>query len=296
VEGMVVKKTIGDYIFDSVNIIILAALAVITAYPFVYVIFASLSSADELTAHSGLLLKPLNLSLAAYKAVLKNPIIYSGYMNTLFIVVVGTAYNIIMTSMGAFVLSRKDFFWRKPITIMIVFTMFFGGGLIPNFLLVKNLGLMDSLWALIIPGAIGTWNLIIMRTAFQGIPDSLVESAHIDGAHDFIILFKIILPLALPTIAVMVLYYGVGHWNAWFGAMIYLRNRELWPLQLALREILISNSTDEMMSGTVAQDRAAIGETIKYATIMVATLPILAAYPFLQKYFVKGVMVGALKG
>lgn len=166
---MVVKKTVGDYIFDSVNIIILAALAVITAYPFVYVIFASLSSADELTAHSGLLLKPLNLSLAAYKAVLKNPIIYSGYMNTLFIVVVGTAYNIIMTSMGAFVLSRKDFFWRKPITIMIVFTMFFGGGLIPNFLLVKNLGLMDSLWALIIPGAIGTWNLIIMRTAFQGI-------------------------------------------------------------------------------------------------------------------------------
>ncbi|WP_240416007.1 carbohydrate ABC transporter permease [Paenibacillus periandrae] len=293
---MVVKKTVGDYIFDSVNLIILAALAVITAYPFVYVIFASLSSADELTAHSGLLLKPLNLSLAAYKAVLKNPIIYSGYMNTLFIVVVGTAYNIIMTSMGAFVLSRKDFFWRKPITIMIVFTMFFGGGLIPNFLLVKNLGLMDSLWALIIPGAIGTWNLIIMRTAFQGIPDSLVESAHIDGAHDFIILFKIILPLALPTIAVMVLYYGVGHWNAWFGAMIYLRNRELWPLQLALREILISNSTDEMMSGTVAQDRAAIGETIKYATIMVATLPILAAYPFLQKYFVKGVMVGALKG
>ncbi|KRF10026.1 sugar ABC transporter permease [Paenibacillus sp. Soil766] len=293
---MVVKRTVGDYIFDSATVIILAALAVITAYPFVYVIFASLSSADELTAHSGLLLKPLNLSLEAYKAVLSNPIIYSGYMNTLFIVVVGTAYNIIMTSMGAFVLSRKDFFWRKPITLMIVFTMFFGGGLIPNFLLVKNLGLMDSLWALIIPGAIGTWNLIIMRTAFQGIPDSLVESAHIDGAHDFIILFKIILPLALPTIAVMVLYYGVGHWNEWFGAMIYLRNRDLWPLQLALREILISNSTDEMMSGTVAQDRAAIGETIKYATIMVATLPILAAYPFLQKYFVKGVMVGALKG
>lgn len=293
---MVVKRTVGDYIFDSVNVLILAALAVITAYPFIYVIFASLSSADELIAHSGLLLKPLNLSLEAYKAVLKNPIIYTGYMNTLFIVVVGTAYNIIMTSMGAFVLSRKDFFWRKPITIMIVFTMFFGGGLIPNFLLVKNLGLMDSLWALIIPGAIGTWNLIIMRTAFQGIPNSLVESAHIDGAHDFIILFKIILPLALPTIAVMVLYYGVGHWNAWFGAMIYLRDRELWPLQLALREILISNSTDEMMSGTVAQDRAAIGETIKYATIMVATLPILVVYPFLQKYFVKGVMVGALKG
>lgn len=293
---MVVKKTIGDYIFDTMNVILLAALAVITAYPFVYVVFASLSSADELTAHTGLLLGPLKFSLDAYKAVLKNPIIYSGYKNTLFIVVVGTAYNIVMTSMGAFVLSRKNFFWRKPITIMIVFTMFFGGGLIPSFLLVKDLGLMNSLWALIIPGAIGTWNLIIMRTAFQAIPESLIESAYLDGAHDFIILFKIIIPLALPTIAVMVLYYGVGHWNAWFSAMIYLRNRELWPLQLALREILISNSTDEMMSGAVAQDRAAIGETIKYATIMVATLPILAAYPFLQKYFVKGVMVGALKG
>lgn len=293
---MVIKRTIGDYIFDLTNYILLAALTLITLYPFLYVIFASLSSADELTAHSGLLLKPLEFSLDAYKAVLKNPIIYSGYRNTIFIVVVGTAYNIIMTSMGAFVLSRKNFFWRTPITIMIIFTMFFGGGLIPSFLLVQKLGLMNKIWALIIPGAIGTWNLIIMRTAFQGIPDSLVESAHIDGANDLVILFKIILPLSLPTIAVMVLYYGVGHWNAWFSAMIYLRKRDLWPLQLALREILIANRTDEMMSGTIAPDRESIGETIKYATIMVATLPILAAYPFLQKYFVKGVMIGALKG
>lgn len=293
---MVIKRTIGDYIFDSMNYILLTILALMTLYPFLYVTFASLSSAAELTAHGGLLLKPLEFSLDAYKAVLKNPIIYSGYKNTLFIVVVGTAYNIVMTSMGAFVLSRKDFFWRTPITIMIVFTMFFGGGLIPSFLLVQKLGLMNKIWALIIPGAIGTWNLIIMRTTFQGIPDSLIESAHMDGANDMVILFKIVIPLALPTIAVTVLYYGVGHWNAWFSAMIYLRKRELWPLQLALREILISSNTDEMMTGSVAPDRQAIGETIKYATIMVATLPILAAYPFLQKYFVKGVMVGALKG
>jgi putative aldouronate transport system permease protein len=293
---MIIKKTIGDYIFDSLNYIFLTLLTIITLYPFLYVVVASLSDAAELTAHSGILLKPLGLNFEAYKAVLKNPIIYSGYRNTLFIVIVGTTYNIIMTSMGAFVLSRKNFFWRTPITMMIIFTMFFGGGLIPSFLLVQKLGLMNKIWALIIPGAIGTWNLIIMRTAFQGIPDSLIESAYIDGANDFVILFKIILPLALPTIAVMVLYYGVGHWNSWFSAMIYLRKRELWPLQLALREILIANSTDEMMSGAVAQDRQAIGETIKYATIMVATLPILAAYPFLQKYFVKGVMVGALKG
>lgn len=292
---MVIKRTIGDYIFDSMNYILLAILTLMTLYPFLYVIFASLSSPAELTAHKGLLLKPLEFNLDAYKAVLKNPIIYSGYRNTIFIVVVGTAYNIIMTSMGAFVLSRKNFFWRGPITVMIIFTMFFGGGLIPSFLLVQKLGLMNKIWALIIPGAIGTWNLIIMRTTFQGIPDSLVESAHMDGANDIVILFKIVIPLALPTIAVMMLYYGVGHWNAWFSAMIYLRKRELWPLQLALREILISSNTDDMMSG-IAQDRQAIGETIKYATIMVATLPILAAYPFLQKYFVKGVMVGALKG
>jgi putative aldouronate transport system permease protein len=293
---MVVKKTIGDYIFDTVNVIILMLLTVSTLYPFIYIIFASLSSPSELAAHTGVLLKPLRLTWEAYVAVLKNPLIVSGYRNTLFYVIVGTIYNVLMTSIGAFLLSRKNFFWKNFLTVMVVFTMFFSGGLIPTFLLVQSLGMLDTVWALIIPGAISTWNLFIMRTSFAAIPDSLEESAKIDGANDIVILFKIILPLSMPVIAVMLLYYGVGHWNAWFSAMVYLRRKSLWPLQLILREILIANNTDDMLGGIGATDREAIGETIKYATISVATLPILCAYPFLQKYFVKGVMIGAIKG
>ncbi len=155
--------------------------------------------------------------------------------------------------------------------------------------------MIDTRWALIIPNAVSVWNLIIMRTSFKGIPDSLEESARIDGANDWTILFRIILPLSLPVIAVMVLFYGVGHWNAYFDAMIYLRNNDLWPLQLVLREILIENSTDNFITGVGGGDRYPIGETVKYATIIVATIPILFLYPFLQKYFVKGVMIGSIK-
>lgn len=177
----------------------------------------------------------------------------------------------------------------------IVFTMFFSGGLIPSYLLVTGLGMLDSLWALIIPGAVSAFNLIIMRTAFQGIPVSLEESAKLDGANDFTVLVRIILPLSLTVIAVMILFYGVGHWNSWFGALIYLRDRDLYPLQLVLLEILITNSTDSMLTAAGPADKMPIGETIKYATIIVATVPILLLYPFLQKYFVKGVMIGAIK-
>lgn len=293
---VIIKRTLGDRIFDAVNALLLTFLMIITLYPLLYVVFASLSSPNELISHTGLLLKPQGFTFGAYKAVLKNPMIFSGYKNTLFIVIVGTVYNIVMTSMGAYVLSRKKFFWKKPMTYMVIVTMFFGGGLIPSYLLIQNLGLGNKLWALIIPSAIGTWNLIIMRTSFASIPDSLIESAGMDGANEFTILFKIVLPLSLPTIAVMALYYGVGHWNSWFNAMIYLRKRELYPLQLVLREILISNSTNDMMQNVAVTEKEAISETIKYATIMVATVPILCAYPFLQKYFVKGAMVGALKG
>lgn len=186
--------------------------------------------------------------------------------------------------------------WKNPIMFLIVFTMFFNGGLIPTYLLVNNLGLLDSRWALIIPSAMSAYNLIIMRTSFQGIPVSLEESAKLDGANDFTVLFRIVLPLSMPVVAVMILFYGVGHWNSWFNALIYLRTRDLYPLQLILREILITNSTDSMMTGVGGADKMPIGETIKYATIIVATIPILLLYPFLQKYFVKGVMIGAIKG
>ncbi|WP_240420962.1 carbohydrate ABC transporter permease [Paenibacillus periandrae] len=271
-------------------------LMIIALYPMLYVAFASISDAGQLIAHKGLLFKPLGFSIEAYKNVFKNPGILIGYRNTLFILVMGVILNLLMTAMGAYVLSRKNVMWNKVFIIIIVFTMFFNGGLIPLYLTVKNVGLINSLWATIIPFAISTFNLIIMRTAFMSVPDSLEESAKIDGANHFTILFKIIIPLSMPVIAVMILYYAVEKWNGWFYASVFLKDRELFPLQLTLREILLANQTDSMSAGASAGDQFQIGETIKYATIMVATIPILCVYPFVQKYFVKGVMVGALKG
>jgi putative aldouronate transport system permease protein len=248
-------------------------------------------------SHTGLLLSPQGFNLDAYAKVFQNPNIVGGYINTIVIVAGGTLLNLFMTSLGAYVLSRKGVPWTRTVMLVIVFTMFFSGGLIPMYLLVNNwLDLGNSLLALIIPGLISTWNLIILRTSFEAIPDGLIESARMDGAQDFTILFRIVLPLSLPVMAVMVLFYGVSHWNSWFSAMIYLRDRELFPLQLILREILIQNSTAYMSGDASASDVEAVGESIKYATIIVATLPILAVYPFLQKYFVKGVMIGSIKG
>ncbi|MBE7014565.1 MAG: carbohydrate ABC transporter permease [Ruminococcaceae bacterium] len=293
---MTIKRGIGSKIFDTFNVIILSVLSLVALYPFLYVLFVSFSNAQELTAYSGIVYKPVGFSLAAYKAVFENRDIYVGYMNTLFYVGVGTIVNIIMTCIAAYGISRKNFYWKKALTTMIVITMFFGGGLIPHFLVIKNLGLLNSRWVLILPTAISTYNLMILKTTFQNMPDSIEEAAKIDGANDFVILFKILFPLALPTIAVVTLYYAVGHWNSWFNAMIYITDRDKFPLQLFLREILISNNTDQMMQDTVTADKEQISETIQYATIIVSTIPILFLYPFLQKYFVKGIMVGAVKG
>ncbi len=284
-----------DKLFDVVIYGILIGLVIVTLYPLLYVIFASVSDAGALIAFKGILWRPLGFSLEAYRSVMDNPGILAGYRNTLFIVVFGVTLNLFMTSLGAYVLSRKNVMWNKVFMFMIVFTMFFHGGLVPMYLIVKNVGLLDSLWATIIPFSMSTFNLIIMRTAFMGIPDGLEESAKIDGANHFTILFRIILPLSMPVIAVMVLYYAVDKWNGWFYASVFIKSRELFPLQLVLREILISNSTDSMSTGASAADRHQIGETIKYATIVVATLPVLCIYPFVQRYFVKGVMVGSLK-
>lgn len=289
------KLSIGERVFEVFNILFMISLCLVTLYPFYYVLIASFSDPSWIVKQRGLIWLPEGFNLDAYVRVLDNPMILQGYMNTLFVVTVGTLINVFMTALGAYGLSRQNVMWKNPIMFFIVFTMFFSGGLIPNYLLVSELGMLDSLWALIIPGAISAFNLIIMRTAFHGVPISLEESAKLDGANDFTVLFRIILPLSLPVIAVMILFYGVGHWNSWFNALIYLRDRELYPLQLVLREILITNSTDSMMTGTNAADTMPIGETIKYATIVVATVPILVLYPFLQKYFVKGVMIGAIK-
>ena len=294
---MVGKGSLGERIFDKFNIVLLTFIMIITLYPVIYVLFASLSDSNALLAHTGLLFKPLGLNVDAYKAVINKPNIVTGYCVTLFVVIVGTFLNVFVTAISAFVLTRKQFPLNKVLLVFIVFTMYFGGGMIPRYLFINDtLGMGNSIWALMLPGLISTYNLIIMRTNFQSIPDSLEESTKIDGANDITIFFKIILPLSKAIIAVMVLMYGVGHWNAWFDAMLFIRSRDLYPLQIILREILISNSTDSMIASGAGGDIEAIGESIKYATIVVSTVPILCVYPFVQKYFTKGVMIGAVKG
>lgn len=290
------KRSNGEKVFCIFNIFIMVLIMLITLYPLLHVIFASISDPTRLIKHQGALVKPLGFSMKAYKMVLENPNILIGYKNTLFYVIVGTTINVFLTALGAYGLSRKDLLWGKAIMFLILFTMFFGGGLIPFFLTVKQVGLLNSRWAMIIPTAVSTWNIIVMRTSFMGIPDSLEESAKIDGANDFIILFRIIFPLSLPVIAVMALFYGVGHWNSWFNAVIFLRNRGLYPLQVFLREILIINAEKNTMSVNRPLEDELIKKQLKYCTMVVATVPILLVYPFLQKYFVEGVMIGAIKG
>ncbi len=294
---MVGKRTLGEKSFDVFNVILIAALTLIFLYPMYYTLCASFSTPIEVVKNRGLYWKPLGFSLDGYKVVLNNPNILSGYKNTLFILVVGTVVNMVLTIIGAYVLSRRNLYFKKFVTILIVFTMYFGGGLIPTYIVVKGVGLYDSHWALILPGAISTWNLIVMKTAFQRIPPSLDESAMLDGANDFVILFRIILPVAKATIAVIVLFYAVSHWNAWFGASIYLRQRSKYPLQLIMREILIDNSLSNTSGAVDANVSEAflLEEVIRYCTIIVSTVPILCLYPFLQKYFVSGVMMGSIK-
>lgn len=294
---MHIKESPSRKAFNVFNIIFMLCMIVITLYPLLYVVFASLSDSNELMKHSGLLLKPVGFSWAAYKAVFLNPNILQGYKNTIIVLISSVAVSMFLTCLAAYVLSRKNVLFNGVITFIIMFTMFFSGGMIPTYLLVNNLGLTNTYWALILPTAISTYNMIIMRTGFAAIPESLEESAKIDGANHFAILFKIVIPLAKPTMAVIVLYYAVACWNSWFNAMIYLqKRRDLQPLQLILRGILIENDTSNMQDGNVGQDTESIAESIKYAVIVVATLPILAIYPFLQKYFIKGIMIGAVKG
>lgn len=290
------RVSLGERIFRVCNTLFLSALMIVTMYPILYVAFASFSEPALMMAHKGILWKPLGFSLETYGAVFSNPMILLGYRNTLFIVIVGVALNLLLTSFAAYALSRKTLQYRKQLTLFIVFTMFFSGGLIPFYLLVRGLGITDTLWALILPTAISAFNLIIMRTSFEAVPDALEESAKIDGANDFGILFRIFLPLCKPALAVVGLYYGVSHWNSWFNAMIFLQDRSLYPLQLILREILIIGDANSMAEGASQDEIIILGETLKYATIMVATLPIFLVYPLLQKYFVKGALIGAIKG
>jgi len=291
------RQSPGEKIFNIFNLLLLTGLMLVTLYPFLYVVFASFSNAGLLLRHRGLLLKPAGWELQAYRMVFRNPILFSSYLNTVIYVVSGTCLSVFLTICGAYSLSRKNVLFRMPITFFFIFTMWFSGGMIPLFLLVRNLHLLNTRWAIILPSAVSTYNLIVTMTYFKSIPDSLEESARIDGANDYVIMFRIIVPLAIPVIAVITLFYSVGIWNSWFNAMIFLNKRTLYPVQLILREILILNDTAGIMGGVISQgDQIMVGETIKYATAVVATLPILLVYPFVQRYFVQGIMIGAIKG
>jgi putative aldouronate transport system permease protein len=291
------KTTVPQRVFDFFNVLIMLLLMLATLYPFWHVVCASFSDGGTLLSHTGLLIAPLKFNFNSYKSVFGNPQIVSGYINTLIVLAGGLSLNMVMTSIGAYCLSRKNLYWTPFFMKLIIVTMFFSGGLIPTYLLIsRTLNMNDSLLALIIPGAVNTYNLIIMRTSFYELPDSLTESAEIDGASHVKIITKIVIPLSLPVIAVITLFYAVGHWNSWFSASIYLKSRSKYPLQLVLREILIMNSTLDMSADAAVGEKYFIGETIKYAIIVVATVPILFLYPFLQRYFVKGIMIGAVKG
>ena len=293
---MVESKTAGDRIFVVVNYLILTLILLLTLYPCWYVIVASVSDPVKLYAGSKFMVWPRGLSVQAYEIILQHAMLWRSYGNTLLYVSLSTVSGLIMTTLGAFVLSRKYLPGKNVLLMMVTITMFFSGGLIPSYLVNVQLGLVNTIWSMVLPGMISTYNMIMMLTYFRGIPDSLEESARIDGANDFIILTRIIVPLSLPVIAVIALYIIVANWNSYIPATIYLRDRDLYPLQVILREILISgySNLDQMTSGY--DDFAAYSEAVKYATIIVSTLPVLVAYPFLQRFFVKGVMLGAIKG
>ncbi|MDR1900729.1 MAG: carbohydrate ABC transporter permease [Treponema sp.] len=290
------RKSLGDVIFDVVNILVLLALMFVTLYPMYYVIVASVTNNLALLATPGFLWYPKGFTLGSFKLAFTHPLIVSGYKNILLIMAAGLFVNILLTLFTGFFLASKNVYFRKPILFMILFTMFFNGGMIPNYLNIRSLGLYDTLWALILPGAVSVYNCIICRTAIEAVPESLSESARIDGANDLTILFRIIAPLIKPTMVVLLLYYGIGHWNSWFSASIYIRDNYKLPIQNVLRAILIANS-DILNSAATENDQInQFAETIKYAAIVITTVPILFIYPFLQRYFVKGVMIGAVKG
>ena len=296
---MKIKQSPARIAFLIFNYIFLAFLGFLFIIPVWHVIMASFSDAAELTSHSGIVWAPLGkATTGGYKIVLTSPSIASGYANTAFYVIVGTLISLILTIMGAYALSRNTMKYRNVIMLFLSFTMLFNGGMIPTYMVVKDVvHLYDTRWAVIIPSAISVFNLIILRTGFQQVPESLVESAKLDGANEWTIMFKIIVPLSKATIAVILLYYAVGLWNSWFPAMIYLKTRDKYPLQLILREILLLNDTGSVMTSADAVKNVQLErKLVKYCTIIVSTVPIMCFYPFIQKYFTKGVMIGAVKG
>ncbi len=298
-----VKDTGRDKIFVICTYIYVFLAFIIVAYPVVYMLSASISD-PKLVSSGEMWLWPRGITFDGYKRVFENSSIWRGYGNTILYTVVGTMINLIVTLPAAYALSRKDFAGRNFFMGMFMVTMFFGGGLVPSYLLIKNLGMVDTIWAIVIPSAASIWNIIVSRTFFQStIPSELQEAAQIDGCTNMRLFFQIVLPLSMPIIAVMGLFYGVGNWNSYFSALIYLNDENKFPLQLILRQILVLQEMSAQPGGSMdattalaLNNKAEVAALVKYAVIIVATLPIIAIYPFLQRYFVQGVMIGSVKG
>ena len=291
------KRTTGEKVFAVFNYTGMVLLSLIFLIPVWHVLMGSLSDPLQISAHSGIILYPLGeTTLGGYGLVMQNNSIVRSYGNTLLIVVSATALGTFLTILASYVMSVRGLYWKKPINFLVTFTMIFNGGLIPTYMVVRNLNMLDTYWCLIIPGCCVAYNIIIMRTSFSQIPDALSEAATIDGAGHFRILFQIILPVSKAVIAVIVLFYAIQQWNAWFNASIYLQNRDLYPLQLTLREIVLQSSENSIVANADGETVDIYRPLIKYCSIMVSIIPMMIVYPFVQKYFVTGVMIGSVKG
>ena len=290
---MKIHKSMGDHVFNAITYLVMTIVLVVTLYPFWYVVVGSVSSMAHLIKN-GFVLWPDGLHLDAYEQVFRNDLVPVAYRNTLIVTLGGTALSMLLTILGGFVLSIKKLPGRVFFTFFFVFTMMFGGGLVPTFLVVSRLGMIDTLLALIVPGAISTYNMILMRNFFESVPESLYEAASIDGETLPGYVFHILLPLSGAAIATITLFYAVGYWNDYFSSIIYIRNNRLWPMQTVLRQVLQTAQMNNMMYDDAKKGVAP--ETMKDAMIVVTMIPILCVYPFVQKHFVKGVMIGSIKG
>ena len=291
------KRSKGEKIFAVFNYTGMVVLCIIFILPVWHVLMGSISDPLRISAYSGIILYPLgDVTFGGYKLVLQNNSILRSYLNTILIVGTATGLGTLLTILSAYVMSVRGLYWKKPFNFIVTFTMIFNGGLIPTYMVVRNLHMLDTYWSLIIPGCCVAYNIIIMRTSFSQVPAALSEAATIDGAGHFRILCQIILPVSKSIIAVIVLFYAIQQWNAWFNASIYLQNRDLYPLQLTLREIVLKSSENSIIANADGETVDIYRPLIKYCTIMVSIIPMMIVYPFVQKYFVKGVMIGSIKG
>lgn len=293
-----IREASNDRWFNVINYTVLTLFLIIVMYPLVFIVSASFSSPDAVISGK-VWLWPVQPTLDGYEAVFKHKLIWSSFRNSVIYTVLGTIINVALTIMAAYPLARRDLYGKNAVMLLLVFTTMFSGGLIPSYLLVKDLGMLNTIWSMILPGAMSVFNVIITRTYFKTtIPDELLEAAQLDGCNDFKFVWNVVIPLSGPIIAVITLYSAVGYWNQYFNALIYLKQPSLYPLQLVLREILVQNEVDPAMLSDLGQEanREGLRALLKYSLIVVSSLPLMMIYPFVQKHFVKGVMIGSLKG